>query len=75
MESNFGTRAILVVVVLLAGGAVTVRMHVQRGVAAPAAQASGPRPATAPPLVPVRLDMDGDFRIAPLYDPDPAFTD
>ena len=42
---------------------------------APAAQPSGPRPATAPPLVPVRLDVDGNFRIAPPYAPDPAFTD
>jgi iron(III)-enterobactin esterase len=38
-------------------------------------QPAGPRPATAPPLVPVRLDVDGNFRIAPPYAPDPAFTD
>jgi len=33
-----------------------------------------PRPANAPPLVPVRLDRDGNFRIAPPYVRDPAFT-
>src|ERR1051325_4109973 len=32
------------------------------------------RPANAPPLVPVRLDADGNFRIAPPYVADPAFT-
>jgi enterochelin esterase-like enzyme len=33
------------------------------------------RSADAPPLVPVRLNADGNFRIAPPYVPDPAFTD
>src|SRR4249920_1366185 len=75
MKSIFGTCAILVVVVLLAGGALTVGLHAQRGVPASAAQPPGPRPATAPPLIPVRLDVDGNFRIAPPYAPDPAFTD
>ena len=75
MKSIFGTSATVVVVVLLAGGALTVGLHAQRGVPAPAAQPSGPRPATAPPLVPVRLGVDGNFRIAPPYAPDPAFTD
>jgi len=33
------------------------------------------RPANAPPLVPVKLTVDGsNFRIAPPYVPDPAFT-
>src|SRR5438876_6001971 len=32
------------------------------------------RAANAPPLVPVRLNADGNFRIAPPYTPDPAFT-
>ena len=42
----------------------------------PAAQAVPcARPATAPPLVPVRLDRDGNFRIAPPYVTDPAFTE
>lgn len=36
---------------------------------------AGQRPADAPPLVPVRLDVNGDFRIAPPYVPDPAFTE
>jgi enterochelin esterase-like enzyme len=36
--------------------------------------AAGQRPANAPPLVPVRLDATGNFRIAPPYAPDPAFT-
>ena len=75
MKSIFGTSATLVVVVVLAGGALTVGLHAQRGVPAPPAQPSGPRPATAPPLVPVRVDVDGNFRIAPPYTPDPAFTD
>src|SRR5687767_9881289 len=33
-----------------------------------------PRPANAPPLVPVRLDREGNFRIAPPYVRDPAFN-
>jgi enterochelin esterase-like enzyme len=32
------------------------------------------RPANAPPLVPVRLGVEGNFRIAPPYAADPAFT-
>jgi len=32
------------------------------------------RAANAPPLVPVRLNADGNFRIAPPYVTDPAFT-
>src|ERR1041385_5021873 len=75
MKSNLGTTAPLVLVVLLAGGALTVGLYAQRGAPAPAAQPSGPRPATAPPLVPVRLDVDGGFRIAPPAAPDPAFSD
>src|SRR5215468_2010811 len=75
MKSIFGTSATLGVVVLLAGGALTVGLHAQRGGQAPAEQPSGPRPATAPPLVPVRLDVDGNFRIAPPYAPDQAFTE
>src|SRR4051812_24963844 len=66
-----------VVIVLLAGGALTGGLHAQRGgqAQAPAAQPSGPRPATAPPLVPVRLDVEGNFRIAPPYANDPAFSE
>jgi enterochelin esterase family protein len=67
--------ATTVLVVLLAGGALSVGAPAQRGGQAPAPQPSGPRPATAPPLVPVRLDVDGNFRIAPPYVPDPAFTE
>src|SRR5262245_23118068 len=68
----------LVVVVLLAGGALTAGLHAQRGGQAAATQpasSDGPRPSTAPPLVPVRLDVDGNFRIAPPYSNDPAFTE
>src|SRR6478736_4817848 len=65
----------VVVVALLAGGALTASLHAQRGGQAPAAQPAGPRPATAPPLVPVRLGVDGNFRIAPPYAPDPAFSE
>lgn len=36
---------------------------------------AGQRPADAPPLVPVRLDVNGNFRIAPPYAVDPAFTE
>src|SRR5262245_17638299 len=75
MKSILGTSATLVVVGFLVGGALTAGLHAQRGVPAPAAQPAGPRSATAPPLVPVRLDVDGNFRIAPPYAPDPAFTD
>src|SRR5262249_44619802 len=75
MKSIFATSATLVVIVLLGSAALTVSLHAQRGVPAPAAQPPGPRPATAPPLVPVRLDVDGNFRIAPPYAPDPAFTE
>src|SRR6266498_244199 len=32
------------------------------------------RAANAPPLVPVRVNVDGNFRIAPPYVADPAFT-
>src|SRR5690349_19286676 len=62
-------------VAFVAVGALSIIAHPQRGGQAPAAQPSGPRPATAPPLVPVRLDVDGNFRIAPPYAPDPAFTE
>src|SRR5689334_11434785 len=47
------------------------------GAGSPAtAQTAAPcaRPANAPPLVPVRLDRDGNFRIAPPYVRDPAFN-
>jgi enterochelin esterase-like enzyme len=37
-------------------------------------RASAQRAATAPALVAVRLNADGNFRIAPPYRPDPAFT-
>lgn len=63
------------VVWLFAVVVLTLSLHAQRGGQAPAAPPSGPRPATAPPLVPVRLDVDGNFRIAPPYATDPAFTD
>jgi enterochelin esterase family protein len=47
------------------------------GQSGPATQAAVPcpRPAIAPPLLPVRLDRDGNFRIAPPYTPDPVFTE
>src|SRR6185503_1255999 len=67
--------AVPAVVVLLAGGVLSTGVQAQRGGQAPAAQPSGPRPATAPPLVAVRLDVDGNFRIAPPYANDPAFTE
>ena len=63
------------VVLLFAGGMLTLGLNAQRGGQTPAAQPTGPRSATAPPLVPVRLDVDGNFRIAPPYTNDPAFTE
>src|SRR4030095_15721394 len=67
----------VVAVVLLPGGSpgVHAQRGAQRGGQAPAAQPAGPRPATAPPLVPVRLDVDGNFRIAPPYANDPTFAE
>src|SRR5689334_22820902 len=63
----------LLFVVLSAAGALTAGLYAQRGGQTAVPQPSGPRPATAPPLAPVRLDVDGNFRIAPPYAPDPAF--
>ena len=68
-------RRTLALVVLVAGGALTAGLHAQRGGQTSATAPSGPRPANAPPLVPVRLDVDGNFRIAPPYARDPAFTE
>ena len=62
-------------VVLTVAGALTAGLYAQRGGQNAAPQAAGPRPSTAPPLVPVRLDVDGNFRIAPPYAPDPAFSE
>jgi enterochelin esterase family protein len=59
----------LVLDVLTASSVIVVRA--QRGVPTPA---SATRAANAPPLVPVRLNADGNFRIAPPYVADPAFT-
>lgn len=61
--------------VLIVACALTAGLYAQRGGQAAAPQASGPRPSTAPPLVPVRLDVDGNFRIAPPYANDPAFSE
>ena len=68
----------------LAASAIVAGLSAQGAVSAPppapvspaAAQAAVPcaRPANAPPLVPVRLDRDGNFRIAPPYVRDPAFN-
>jgi enterochelin esterase-like enzyme len=71
---NFGKGRIhLLFVVLIAAGALTGGLYAQRAGQTAAPQPSGPRPSTAPPLVPVRLDVDGNFRIAPPYAPDTAF--
>jgi enterochelin esterase family protein len=62
--------------VLIIAGALTAGLYAQQRAGQTAApQVSGPRPSTAPPLVPVRLDVDGNFRIAPPYAPDPAFSE
>src|SRR3954471_782481 len=60
----------VVAVGLLSGSAVIV-IRAQGGRATPASSA---RAANAPPLVPVRANADGNFRIGPPYVPDPAFT-
>src|SRR5690349_11218476 len=60
---------ILVGSVLVPSAVVVARA--QTGAAAPENRA---RAANAPPLVPVRLNADGNFRIAPPYVADPAFT-
>src|SRR5215831_18091767 len=65
----------LLFVVLITASGLTAGLYAQRGGQTAATQPSGPRPSTAPPLVPVRLDIDGDFRIAPPYAPDPAFSE
>ncbi len=62
-------------VVLITATALTAGLYAQRGGQTAAPQPSGPRPSTAPPLVPVRLDTDGNFRIAPPYANDPAFSE
>ena len=61
--------------VLTVAGALTGAVYAQRGGQNAVPQAAGPRPSTAPPLVPVRLDVDGNFRIAPPYASDPAFSE
>ena len=55
--------------VLTVAGALTGAVYAQRGGQNAAPQAAGPRPSTAPPLVPVRLDVDGNFRMAPPMHP------
>ena len=62
-------------VVVIVAGALTAGLYAQRGGQTAAPQASGPRPSTAPPLVPVRLDVNENFRITPPYAPDPAFSE
>jgi iron(III)-enterobactin esterase len=63
----------LLIFITVAGG-LSVGLYAQRG-GQTAPQPPGPRPSTAPPLVPVHLDVDGNFRIAPPYAPDAAFSE
>src|SRR5437763_1687300 len=65
----------LLFVFLTAASALTAGLYAQRGGQTAATQPAGPRPSTAPPLMPVRLGVDGNFRIAPPYAPDPAFSE
>jgi hypothetical protein len=53
----------------------TCRILVLMIVASLGTAAQAQRPASAPALVPVRLDTEGSFRIAPPYVADPAFTE
>src|SRR5262245_6392514 len=75
MPSRKKGRIHLLLVVLTIASALTAGLYAQRGGEPSASQPAGPRPSTAPPLVPVRLDVDGNFRIAPPYAPDPAFSE
>jgi enterochelin esterase-like enzyme len=59
---NLGKRCIHLLFVVLSAGALTAGLYAQR-------------PSTAPPLAPVRLNVDGNFRIAPPYANDPAFSE
>jgi iron(III)-enterobactin esterase len=59
-----------VLIGVIASGAVIVI----RAQGRTATSASSARAANAPPLVPVRLNADGNFRIGPPYVADPAFT-
>src|SRR5947207_13621777 len=60
----------LLVPVVLSLSAIAVARAQDRGAKPHAA----PRAANSPPLVPIRLNVDGNFRIAPPYTADPAFT-
>jgi len=53
----------------------TCRLLVLFIVASLGTAAQAQRPASAPVLVPVRLDIEGSFRIAPPYVADPAFIE
>ena len=61
--------------VLIVVTALTAGLYAQRRGQTAATQPPGPRPSTAPPLAAVRLDVDGNFRIAPPYAPDPGFSE
>src|SRR5437762_1081444 len=65
----------LLFAVLTIAGALTAGLYAQQGGQTATTQPSGPRPSTAPPLVPVRLDVNENFRITPPYAPDPAFSE
>src|SRR3954463_15247937 len=60
-----------VLIVGLLGGSAVIVIRAQ---GAPATRASTVRAVNAPPLVPVRANADGNFRIGPPYVPDPTFT-
>src|SRR5437016_13663915 len=75
MPSLRKARIHVLFIVLTTACALTAGLYAQRAGQTAATQPSGPRPSTAPPLVPVRLDVDGNFRIAPPYAPDAAFSE
>jgi enterochelin esterase family protein len=64
----------LVAWVLVVGLVATASIVVARAQGGAATPASSARAANGPPLVPVRLNTDGNFRIGPPYVADPAFT-
>ena len=64
----------IVTLILVATVLPTISVIVGRAQSGGTPPVSTARAANAPPLVPVRLNADGNFRIAPPYVADPAFT-
>ena len=72
--ANLKRRTLALVVVLLAGGALTAGLHAQRGGPAPAAQPSGPRPGKRAAARARAAGRGWQFPDRPALRADPAFT-